>query len=147
VLNEGTADPGKVIDFSRLSRNLVPVGRDDGGIVNLGEADQGIRASGLISCAAVCFLNTVAGVGYVYHANVGDVPRGTFDTIMDDIGARALPRYAGAAVAYAHQDASDRGYDNAVRDLRNWLDQGQLVQITHLPLNEFGMNGHFQIGY
>jgi hypothetical protein len=145
VVHEGTADPGKEIVFSQLDEGLISVGIRDGGVVTLGEASEGIRAAPLVSCASICFLNTSGPTGYVYHANAGAISRSKFDEVMGDIGAHAP--YRDVLVAYAHRGASDGEYDSTVHDLRGWLDKGQLVQITHLFLNQFGMNGHFQIGY
>ncbi len=145
VVHDGTADPGKEVVFSQLDEGLIPVGIRDGGVVTLGDASEGIRATPLISCASICFLNTSGPTGYVYHANAGSISRSKFNDIMGDIGAHAP--FADVLVAYAHRNASDGAYDSMVHDLRDWLDQGKLVQITHLFLNRFGMNGHFQIGY
>lgn len=149
VVQEGELSPGKVIAFSRLDKGFTQVSENKGELVRLGGADSGVRAPGLHSCAAVCFLNTNHAdgdvVGYVLHANTGTIPYATFMEIIKAIGGRQ--KNAGVYVAYAHRGNTDKGHDNTVKDLREWLDKGKLVQITNLFLNEFAMNGLFQIGY
>jgi hypothetical protein len=148
VLRAGEADPGKVIAFSELDRGLTGVSEDQGAVVAMGEDSQGVRATGLHTCASICFVNSGRGgpVGYVYHANAGAIDYGKFMEIIRAVGAR--DEFEGLFVAYAHRANSDRSHDKSVADLRSWLRQGgKLVQITNLFLNQFGMNGHFQIGY
>jgi hypothetical protein len=147
VLRAGETDPGKVIAFSELARGLTGVAEDQGAAVAMGEDSQGVRATGLHTCAAICFVNSGRGgpSGYVYHANAGFIDYGKFIEIIRAIGAR--DEYEGVYVAYAHRDNSDRSHEKSIADLRKWLEKGKLVQITNLFLNQFGMNGHFQIGY
>ncbi len=148
VLRAGEADPGKRIAFSELARGFTEVSEDQGAVVAIGEASQGVRATGLHTCAAICFVNSGSGgpVGYVYHANAGAIDYGKFMEIIKAIGARG--EFEGLYVAYAHRGDSDRSYESTVADLRKWLREGgKLVQITNVFLNQFGMNGHFQIGY
>ncbi|HEY1619446.1 MAG TPA: hypothetical protein VGG25_17630 [Streptosporangiaceae bacterium] len=148
VLRAGEADPGKVIAFSELASGLTGVAEDQGAVVAIGEASQGVRATGLHTCAAICFVNSGRGgpAGYVYHANAGAINYGKFMEIIGAIGARG--EFEELYVVYAHRDDSDRSHERTIAELRNWLRQGgKLVQITNLFLNQFGMNGHFQIGY
>jgi hypothetical protein len=147
VLQAGETDPGKEIAFSRLARGFTEVSEGIGAVVAFGDADQGVRATGLHTCAAICFVNSGRGgpAGYVYHANAGAIDYGKFMEIIRAIGAR--DEYEGALVAYAHRYNSDAPHERTIADLRKWLGKGKLVQITNLFLNEFGMNGHFQIGY
>lgn len=149
VLADGEREPGKLIAFAELAKGLTAVSEGEGAVVAYGEAGQGVRATGLHTCASICFVNSGRGgpAGYVYHANAGAIEYGTFIEIIKAIGARAGGEYEGVYVAYAHRDDSDGSHDRSVADLRKWLDKGKLVQITNLFLNQFGMNGHFQIGY
>lgn len=150
VLADGENDPGKVIAFSELARGFTEVSEGEGAVVPFGDDKRGVRATGLHTCAAICFVNTRGSgepVGYVYHANAGSISYSTFIEIIKAIGARAGSDYLGVYVAYAHRYDTDGPHDRSVADLRKWLDKGKLVQITNVFLNQFGMNGHFQIGY
>jgi hypothetical protein len=149
VLQEGERNPGAEIVFARLDKGFTEVAENEGALVSFGEPDKGVRAPGLHTCAVVCFVNLDHAdgkpVGYVYHANAGSVSQAKFGEIMTAIGGRR--RYKDVYVAYAHQRNSDGGYNSTVANLRGWLNEGKLVQITNLFLNEFAMNGRFDIGY
>jgi hypothetical protein len=150
VLQAGESKPGTQIAFSELDKGFQEVAEGDGDLVAFGEASHGVRATGLHTCAAICFVNTRrkdGPLGYVYHANAGSISFAKFAEIIKAIGARPSDEYEGVYVAYAHRDATDKSHDKSVRELQGWLEKGKLVQITDLFLNQFGMNGHFQIGY
>ncbi|HEY1619443.1 MAG TPA: hypothetical protein VGG25_17615 [Streptosporangiaceae bacterium] len=115
VVHDGTADPGKEVVFSQLDEALISVGIRDGGVVTLGEANEGIQASPLISCASICFLNTSGPTGYVYHANAGSISRSKFNDIMGDIGAREDIRHATCAGRQQVQRTRQGAYLRAER--------------------------------
>jgi hypothetical protein len=150
VLQTGESKPGTQLAFSELDKGFQEVAEGDGDVVSFGEASHGVRATGLHSCAAICFVNTRrkdGPMGYVYHANTGTISYGKFGEIIKAIGARPSDEYEGVYVAYAHRGPTDKGHDSSVKELQGWLEKGKLVQITDLFFNQFGMNGHFQIGY
>ena len=104
-----------------------------------------VRAVGLITCASICFVNSTNGNGYVLHANVGAITNADFTNAMNAIGA---PPYANVYIALAHPNATDPGYQKSVADMVTWgIPTNNIVEITNLYLNMFGLNNAFQIGY
>lgn len=105
------------------------------------------RAVGLISCGSVCFLNGANGLAYVLHANVGHVSHAQFMNAMVAIAAGPAPHNT-VYIAYAHPGPTDPGYQGTIADFINWgVPTNNIVEITNLALNMFGMNNLLQIGY
>lgn len=141
-----------VITFSVLEAPkgaTIEIREAEGHLVEFGKDQHLVRAIGLLSCAAVCFVNTEHRDdlrGYVYHANSGTVPWETFGEIMKAIEATG-PNYRHVDVIYAHPRASDQGYWKNLDELDRWLRNGRVVEVTHLLAPNFGMNQSVQVGY
>ena len=105
------------------------------------------RAVGLISCGSVCFLNSANSLAYVLHANVGYVTQAQFMAAMVAIAAGPAP-YNTVYIAYAHPDPTDPGYQATIADfVHRGVPTNNIVEITNLLVNTFGMNNLLQIGY
>jgi hypothetical protein len=142
-------NPPASLAFAELGypRNTHNLSEGEGLPVQGSPLDEVTRCTGLDTCAAVCFLNTDNALAYVYHANTGTVPYSAFQAAMIAIGAGAAP-YRTVFIVYAHRNATDRGYQDAIADLERWrVPANNIVEITHLFLNQFGMNNLLQIGY
>jgi len=123
------------------------LGPGQGVTIQAGLAPEVVRSFGLITCASVCYVTTASTTGYVYHANAGAIPNGSFNAAMAAIGA-AGPPYNAVYVAYAHQNATDQGYQQTLGDLVNWgVPTNNIVEIEWLFLPQFGMNNLLQLGY
>lgn len=141
-----------VITFSMLEAKgkVIDVSENNGHAVIFGEGPYLVRAMGLQTCAAVCFVNREYSddlKGYVYHANTGTVPNATFKEIMKAIDAKEH-LYKHVHVIYAHPKGSDSGYRNNMDELDRWLlSKAKIVEVTHVPGVSFGMNQSVQVGY
>lgn len=104
------------------------------------------RAVGLITCASVCFHNTANDLAYVLHTGSGLVTHVQFMAAVTAI--LAGPPFDTVYIAYAHRSATDPGYQAAVANFVNWgVPTNNIVEITNLPYDMFGMNNELQIGY
>lgn len=141
-----------VITFSVLESKgkVIDVSENNGHAVIFGEDPYLVRAMGLQTCAAVCFVNREHSddlKGYVYHANTGTVPNATFKEIMKAIDAQEH-LYRHVHVIYAHPKGSDGGYTKNMDELDRWLlSKGKIVEVTHVPGVSFGMNQSVRVGY
>lgn len=141
------------IDFSLLTApkdRTFEVHEKTGHLVQFGAAPYLVRALGLLTCAAVCFVNWEEADeprGYVYHANSGNVPWDTFKEIIAAIGATESS-YRHVQVLYAHPNKTDGGYQKNIDELHRWLlSKGRVVEVTHLALANFSMNQTIEVGY
>jgi hypothetical protein len=104
-----------------------------------------VRSIGLITCASVCYINSANGQGFVYHANSGVVRQDAFQLALNAIGA---PPNGQVYIALAHPDPTDAGYRETVANFVAWgIPPNNIVEISELMLNMFGLNTSFQIGY
>jgi hypothetical protein len=109
-----------------------------------------VRAQVLISCVAVCFLNTdhTAGVneiGYVLHAGAGAVSGPEFHAAMT---AMHVVANHNIRVVYAHPNATEPGYQEMLRQLVGWgLADRQVLEVTDLVVPAFAMKPPGIIGY
>jgi hypothetical protein len=149
LLAMGGALPPANIIFSLFPRipNTHNLGQGQGRPVRESPIAEVTRSIGLISCASVCYLNTANNLAYVFHANTGAVSQGQFMAAMVAIDSGG-PTHATVNIAYAHQNANDQGYQDTINDLQGWgVPPNNIVEITHLLVNQFGMNNLLQIGY
>lgn len=140
--------PPAAIAFPRLGTpaNTHNLGEGQGMAVQMSPMDEVTRATGLHSCASVCYLNAANGLAYVYHANAGSVSFAEFRAAMVAIVAGV--NYGTVYIAYAHRQGTDHSYQQNINNLIAWgVPAANIVEITDLFLNEFGMNNHLQIGY
>jgi hypothetical protein len=141
----GSTHPPANIAFPNLGPGGTNLITGQSAPITLGGAPPIVRSIGLVSCASACFVNGANGHGYVYHANVGAISNAAFNNAMHAIGA---PPYANVYVALAHPNASDAGYQQSVTDMIAWgIPTNNIVEITNLSLNMFGLNDSLQIGY
>jgi hypothetical protein len=128
---------------------VINVSEEDGHLVKFGKDPFMVRALGLNTCAAVCFVNREYSddlTGYVYHALSGTVRQNTFEKIMKEIEASSP--YRRIEVIYAHPKGSDQGYRKNMDELDLWLrGNAKVVEVTHVPGVSFAMNQSVQVGY
>jgi hypothetical protein len=104
-----------------------------------------VRAVSLITCASVCYVNGANGQGFVYHSPSGTVPQNAFHLALNAIGA---PPSGQVFIALAHPGPTDAGYQQTVANFVAWgIPPNNIVEISQLMLNMFGLNTNFQIGY
>ena len=140
--------PPATIAFPRLGNpaNTHSLAEGEGLAVQSSPLDEVTRATGLHTCASVCYLNGTNGLAYVYHSNVGHLSFVEFRVAM--VAILAGVNYANVYIAYAHRQPTDHGYQQNIDDLVAWgVPAANIVEITDLFLNEFGMNNYLQIGY
>ena len=131
-------------------RMLAPEGLNldspgEGAPIALNPVPAVVRSIALISCASVCYINGATGQGFVYHANVGVVHQDAFEFALNAIGA---PPYGQVYIALAHPGPTDAGYQQTVANFVAWgIPPNNIVEISQLYLNMFGLNTSFQIGY
>lgn len=143
-------NPPNSISFPSLGNPAgatTSLGVGQGNVVTWGPNNAVTRSIGLISCASICFINTITGTAYVYHANTGHITNGGFNAIMGYIGA-AGPVFNSVYITYTHPGNTDQGYQDSVTDMVNWgVPTNNIVEITNLFLQLFGLNNNLQLGY
>lgn len=140
--------PPATIAFPQLGTpvNTHELAEGEGMAVQMSPLDEVTRATALHSCAAVCYLNTTNGLAYVYHANAGSVSFAEFRIAM--VAILAEVNYGAVLIAYAHRQPTHHTYQQTINDFVAWgVPAANIVEITDLFLNEFGMNNYLQIGY
>jgi hypothetical protein len=143
------ANPPANIAFPQLGNppNTHDLGPNQGMPVQMSPFPEVTRAWGLITCASVCYVNSANALAYVFHANAGGVSHAQFMAAMVAIGSGG-PAHNTVYIAYAHPNATDAGYQATINDFVAWgVPTNNIVEITNLFLNQFGMNNLLQIGY
>lgn len=106
-----------------------------------------VRSIGLITCASICYVYSLSGMGYVYHANAGVISNNSFVTAMQELGVQG-GELGSVFIAFAHPEATDNGYQQSLNDLQNWgIPANNIVEITNLLIPQFGLNNQLQVGY
>jgi hypothetical protein len=145
----GSKTPPTTIAFPDLGNppNTTDLPEKEGKEIPLSGDAQVVRAFGLHTCASVCYVSSKTALGYVFHANAGSVSFAQFQTAIQAIGAKAST-YNTVYIAYAHQNATDKSYQGTIADLIKWgIPTENVVEITNLFKNQFGMNNMFHLGY
>lgn len=138
--------PPTSFDFPDLGdpkSNTYSLSESQGRAIEYSGTSEVVRATNLLSCASVCYVSP-GGIGYVYHANAGNITYDQFQAAINAVKDKAKNVY----VAYAHQNNTGSGYQSIIGDLINWgVSTNKIIEITNLFINKFGMNNSFQIGY
>lgn len=145
---EGKPPPEIIFSGLPSGGTTVDVRETEGATVQLGADQYTVRAVGISSCAAVCFLYEDEYKelhAYLYHANTGKVPWEKFLEIMKEIGAEES-RYKRVQVLYVHPGAADK-YHQYADELERWLRSAVVVDVSHLPGQIFAMNQGTVVGY
>jgi hypothetical protein len=141
--------PPTSIGFPNLGKpsNTTSLAENEGLEIPFSGDEQVVRSVNLLTCASVCYVSTKSGNGYVYHANAGVVSFAKFQDAIKGIGAKPST-YNTVYIAYAHQGASGKGYQDTIAELISWeIPSENIVEITNLFMNQWGMNNLLQLGY
>jgi hypothetical protein len=138
--------PPTSVEFADLgNKNVQELDTGESAKVEPSETLEIKRAKGLITCASVCYLDRESGIGFVHHANVGSVSWDRFQEAMKAIENRQTRK---VFVAYAHKGPSNSVTESNIGQLIQFgIRPENLVEITDLPYDNFGMNGYFQLGF
>jgi len=139
------SNPPAEIAFSFLEDRATTLARGQAAPIVRAPGAHTVRAVHLSRGAAICYVNSTSGLGYVSHANIGSLPIEEFTEAMETIGA---PPYEDVYVALAHCGESPLGCEQTIANLSHWgVPEKHVVRITNLFGSTFGLNNRFQIGY
>jgi hypothetical protein len=106
------------------------------------------RAAGLACGGAVLYADPSSGKGYIFNARAADNKNYGFDSAMAVMAFGDNPPVNTICMAYAHAGDADES-SRAALDyfVKKGIPSENILEITQLPMGQFGMNNLFQIGY
>ena len=109
-----------------------------------------MKAINLLSCASVVLENTSLTAptpqAFVYHAPSGVMSNSDTTSALDEV--RGDGNHVNIVVVFAHPGPESQGYTNSLNNIINaGVPTNQIIEITDLPVDSFGMNQNGFLGY
>lgn len=134
----------------QLRRGITTVNLDTGqtGMQSIQATPSKTVVIALITCAAVLYVSTdrhaEPGV-WLQHANAGYVKADDVQAARHHLGN---PPFASIAVIFAHQRASDRGYDESMATIAGQgINNHNIIEIPNMIVPQFGVDNMGHLGF